>query len=40
MDFDGNDSIDINEFFETFRLLDAADGNVDGIISLASSKKN
>ncbi|CAB1103637.1 unnamed protein product [Ectocarpus sp. CCAP 1310/34] len=30
MDMDNNDSIDINEFFEVFRLVDAADGTVDG----------
>jgi len=35
MDFDGSGTIDINEFFETFRLLDAKDGKVDGVISLA-----
>ena len=39
IDFDGSGSIDINEFFETFRLLDAADGKVDGIISLAQKSK-
>eukprot|EP00599_Poterioochromonas_sp_BG-1_P011813 CAMPEP_0173158318 /NCGR_PEP_ID=MMETSP1105-20130129/16261_1 /TAXON_ID=2985 /ORGANISM="Ochromonas sp., Strain BG-1" /LENGTH=810 /DNA_ID=CAMNT_0014076175 /DNA_START=37 /DNA_END=2469 /DNA_ORIENTATION=+ len=38
MDFDGSGSIDINEFFETFRILDAKDGKVDGVISLAKSK--
>lgn len=38
MDFDGSDSIDINEFFETFRLLDAADGKVDGIIGIATGR--
>lgn len=36
MDFDGSDSIDINEFFEVFRILDAADGKVDGVLSLAN----
>ena len=36
MDFDGSNSIDINEFFETFRILDAADGKVDGVLSLAN----
>eukprot|EP00595_Chromulina_sp_UTEXLB2642_P000299 CAMPEP_0196762762 /NCGR_PEP_ID=MMETSP1095-20130614/2721_1 /TAXON_ID=96789 ORGANISM="Chromulina nebulosa, Strain UTEXLB2642" /NCGR_SAMPLE_ID=MMETSP1095 /ASSEMBLY_ACC=CAM_ASM_000446 /LENGTH=96 /DNA_ID=CAMNT_0042114505 /DNA_START=1910 /DNA_END=2200 /DNA_ORIENTATION=- len=35
MDFDGSDSIDINEFLEVFRILDAKDGKVDGVISLA-----
>lgn len=30
MDMDNNQSIDINEFFEFFRLVDAADGSVDG----------
>lgn len=41
MDFDHSDSIDINEFFEVFRILDAQDGQVDGVISMASvsSKK-
>lgn len=39
MDFDNSDSIDINEFFETFRLLDAADGKVDGVISLATNQQ-
>eukprot|EP01038_Epipyxis_sp_PR26KG_P013918 gene13918-18665_t len=37
MDFDQSGSIDINEFFETFRILDAKDGNVDGVISLADT---
>ena len=36
MDFDQSDSIDINEFFEVFRILDAKDGVVDGVISLAA----
>jgi hypothetical protein len=36
MDFDGSDDLDINEFFEVFRILDAKDGKVDGIISLAT----
>eukprot|EP00607_Mallomonas_marina_P001939 CAMPEP_0182427696 /NCGR_PEP_ID=MMETSP1167-20130531/18986_1 /TAXON_ID=2988 /ORGANISM="Mallomonas Sp, Strain CCMP3275" /LENGTH=658 /DNA_ID=CAMNT_0024610119 /DNA_START=197 /DNA_END=2173 /DNA_ORIENTATION=+ len=35
MDFDQSDSIDINEFFEVFRILDAKDGQLDGIISIA-----
>jgi len=35
MDFDGSGTIDINEFFETFRILDAKDGQVDGVLSLA-----
>ena len=35
MDFDGSDDLDINEFFEVFRILDAKDGKVDGILSLA-----
>lgn len=35
MDFDQSDSIDINEFFEVFRLLDAKDGQLDGVISIA-----
>ncbi|CAM9645564.1 unnamed protein product, partial [Phaeothamnion confervicola] len=34
MDLDGDASIDVNEFFEVFRLVDAADGTVDGQISL------
>ncbi|CAN0117700.1 unnamed protein product, partial [Discosporangium mesarthrocarpum] len=32
MDFDNNDTIDINEFFEVFRLVDARDGVIDGNI--------
>lgn len=39
MDFDGSDDLDINEFFEVFRLLDAKDGKVDGILSLAAQSK-
>eukprot|EP00603_Paraphysomonas_imperforata_P002873 CAMPEP_0114426234 /NCGR_PEP_ID=MMETSP0103-20121206/7681_1 /TAXON_ID=37642 ORGANISM="Paraphysomonas imperforata, Strain PA2" /NCGR_SAMPLE_ID=MMETSP0103 /ASSEMBLY_ACC=CAM_ASM_000201 /LENGTH=849 /DNA_ID=CAMNT_0001595165 /DNA_START=186 /DNA_END=2735 /DNA_ORIENTATION=- len=39
MDFDQSDSIDINEFFEVFRILDAKDGVVDGVISLAAKVK-
>eukprot|EP00903_Cladosiphon_okamuranus_P008563 g8217.t1 len=35
MDMDNNDSIDINEFFEVFRLVDAADGTVDGKYGVA-----
>jgi Ca2+-binding EF-hand superfamily protein/diadenosine tetraphosphatase ApaH/serine/threonine PP2A family protein phosphatase len=35
MDIDGNDRVDLNEFFEVFRILDSRDGNVDGIISIA-----
>ena len=34
MDIDGNDGIDINEFFEVFRIVDAADGSVDGKMSI------
>ena len=39
MDFDGSDDLDINEFFEVFRILDAKDGKVDGILSLAEGKR-
>ena len=39
MDFDGSGTIDINEFFETFRILDAKDGKVDGVISVAKGAK-
>ena len=39
MDFDGSDDLDINEFFEVFRILDAKDGKVDGILSLAAASK-
>mmetsp|Transcript_27526 Transcript_27526/g.34406 ORF Transcript_27526/g.34406 Transcript_27526/m.34406 type:complete len:670 (-) Transcript_27526:400-2409(-) len=35
MDFDGDDNIDLNEFFETFRIMDAKDGHIDGVIDLA-----
>eukprot|EP01041_Mallomonas_annulata_P005264 gene5264-10533_t len=35
MDFDQSDSIDINEFFEVFRILDSKDGQLDGVISIA-----
>ena len=34
MDFDHSDSIEINEFFEAFRLLDIKDGKLDGKIDL------
>ena len=30
MDLDGNSSVDVNEFFEVFRLVDAMDGKLDG----------
>mmetsp|Transcript_16481 Transcript_16481/g.38159 ORF Transcript_16481/g.38159 Transcript_16481/m.38159 type:complete len:560 (-) Transcript_16481:262-1941(-) len=30
MDLDGNDEVDVNEFFEVFRLLDVMDGKLDG----------
>jgi serine/threonine-protein phosphatase with EF-hand domain len=39
MDFDGSDDLDINEFFEVFRILDAKDGKVDGILSLAAQSR-
>ena len=35
MDLDKSDSIDVNEFFEVFRLMDAKDGVVDGNINYA-----
>ena len=38
MDFDHSDSIDINEFYETFRILDSKDGKMDGVISIAGNK--
>ena len=38
MDFDGSGNLDINEFFETFRILDAKDGEVDGVIGMASGR--
>ena len=34
MDMDQSEGIDINEFFETFRLVDAADGKVDGALEV------
>ena len=34
LDVDGNDGVDMNEFFEVFRLLDSADGKADGNIDL------
>jgi serine/threonine-protein phosphatase with EF-hand domain len=34
MDIDGNDGVDMNEFFEIFRLLDANDGKADGDIGI------
>merc|ERR1719223_180222 len=40
MDFDGSGSIDVNEFFETFRILDAKDGKVDGVISMVKKKQS
>lgn len=33
LDVDSSDGIDINEFFEAFRLADAADGSLDGLIT-------
>lgn len=38
MDFDDSGTIDINEFFETFRILDSKDGSVDGVIGLAGDR--
>ena len=38
MDFDGSGTIDINEFLETFRILDGKDGQVDGVIGIATPK--
>ena len=32
MDFDHSDDIDLNEFFEVFRIVDARDGTLDGEI--------
>lgn len=40
MDFDGSGTIDVNEFFETFRILDAKDGKVDGVISMAKAQRS
>lgn len=40
MDFDQSDSIDINEFFEVFRILDAKDGAIDGVLSVAQGGRN
>jgi len=40
MDFDKSDSIDMNEFFEVFRILDAKDGKIDGVLSLAAQKSD
>jgi len=37
MDIDGNDGIDINEFFEVFRLVDAMDGKMDGHFDILKS---
>lgn len=39
MDFDRSDSIDINEFMETFRIVDAKDGSLDGVIDLANGAR-
>jgi hypothetical protein len=39
MDFGGTGAVNINEFFETFRILDAKDGKVDGVISLAKGAR-
>lgn len=35
IDFDRSGSLSLNEIFEVYRLLDAADGSVDGVLSLA-----
>lgn len=39
MDFDGDDGVTMNEFFEVFRLLDSADGKADGSIDLTKMQK-
>jgi len=39
MDFDGSGTIDINEFFETFRILDGKDGKVDGVLNIVQQDR-
>jgi len=40
IDIDHSGSIDLNEFMETFRILDAKDGKVDGVLSLAQRRSS
>ena len=39
MDVDGNEGIDINEFFEVFRIVDGLDGKMDGNFDILNKER-